>query len=509
MSAKRKYVWARCHWQRNSTLKLLLILGIAFASLGFLHTEAEGASFQVPFNANSIWNKPIGTSPAIHPNSAGMIQLLASTTNGVINIDGINGAWSVAVYEADASAPVKTVCDDGRYRPCEKVPIPVGMYPSPDADGKTVIIDRSKTPNRAWSFWSMKKSDGSNGDWTADYGAFGWGDISTGGDGIRNYGGGEWGGRVTGWNYYAGLITPEEIAQGHIDHALEFNIPHGITARKHIWPALGDNGVSWDPNAIPMGTRLQLDPSIDVEKLPLSRGGKIIARALQVYGAWVGDSGSMAALDAREYVKLDKWGYPTIDSSPWKGLLTYRDLYKGFPIDKMRVVLANPSEFYQETGGDKNKDSGNDNTDDAANNAANNQTTDSTSGNANSTTDQAAPPVAAPPVAAPAEVTAVPTQAGPLICVNTSGTIPANAQFNSIGTFNLLKGEVVTLSATHSQSNRTTAVYISGFGYAWGSGSASWKVTVPADGTYTFTAGGGNPGKIFFELQATTTGPNC
>ena len=35
--------------------------------------------------------------------------------------------------------------------------------------------------------------------------------------------------------------------------------------------------------------------------LPISDGAKVVARALQVYGGWLADSGEMAAVDAREF----------------------------------------------------------------------------------------------------------------------------------------------------------------------------------------------------------------
>ena len=39
-----------------------------------------------------------------------------------------------------------------------------------------------------------------------------------------------------------------------------------------------------------MGVRLQLDPELDLESLGLSREVKVIARALQSYGMFNGDS---------------------------------------------------------------------------------------------------------------------------------------------------------------------------------------------------------------------------
>jgi hypothetical protein len=310
-------------------------------------TTVPVTGVSVPFNANSIWNRRIPANVVVHPNSRNMINLLSTTVNGTINIDGITGAWSVPVYEAPAGTPLQQVCDSNYYRGCEMVPIPSNFIPSPDGDAKSVIIDRSVNPPRAWSFWLMTPGDGSNGQWTVGRGAYGWANISTGGDGIRNYDGGEWGGRVSSWNYYAGLIRPEEIRAGRINHALHFNVPTSIAARTHVWPARGGDGQSYDPNAIPVGSWIQLDPSIDVNTLNLSPSGKILARAMQEYGMWIGDTGSMAAVNAQEFVRRNSSGQPYVDSSPWSGLLTYRDIYN-FPIGSLRVLQPNPTDFFLE-----------------------------------------------------------------------------------------------------------------------------------------------------------------
>jgi len=58
------------------------------------------------------------------------------------------------------------------------------------------------------------------------------------------------------------------------------------------------------------GGHVQLDPSIDVAGLGLSKSGQAIARALQVYGAFVGDySGSLSlyaenSADAQAHWKM-------------------------------------------------------------------------------------------------------------------------------------------------------------------------------------------------------------
>ena len=335
-----------CVLRRKRTKGLVALLAIAvatFSLITFNATTAQSSTYTVPFNSNSIWNRPIGTNPALNAKSAQMIQLLASTVGTSVNIDGINGAWSVPVYYAPAGTPLQQVCDTNDYRPCEMVPVPAGMFPSPDGDAKTVIIDLSL--NRAWSFYGIAKGDGSNGDWTSLNGAFGWGYTSSQGDGIHNYGGGMWGGRVTGWNYVAGLIHPEEIQAGVINHALVFMIPSQIaTSGTYVWPAASTDGSSTNTSAIPLGSRIQLDPSINVSTLPLTAGGKMIARALQVYGGWIADTGSAAAVDAQEFVTSNGQG---VNATPWQGLLTYRDLY-GIPVSSFRVLQVNQGDFYVE-----------------------------------------------------------------------------------------------------------------------------------------------------------------
>jgi hypothetical protein len=83
------------------------------------------------------------------------------------------------------------------------------------------------------------------------------------------------------------------------------------------------------PNrGIPMGGRLQLDPSIPVESLPLSRTGKVIARALQEYGVIVCDySGA---------INLYADGSPEAQQEWGKGLLDTYEVRKAFDAAMLR-----------------------------------------------------------------------------------------------------------------------------------------------------------------------------
>src|SRR5207302_9800929 len=99
------------------------------------------------------------------------------------------------------------------------------------------------------------------------------------------------GARACGYPLIAGLITVEEIRKGRIEHALTIAYPH---MRSHWYEPPASTAQPTTPLAIPTrgvpcGGRIQLDPTVDVNALPLSASGKVIARALQEYGAFVGD----------------------------------------------------------------------------------------------------------------------------------------------------------------------------------------------------------------------------
>jgi hypothetical protein len=84
-----------------------------------------------------------------------------------------------------------------------------------------------------------------------------------------------------------GLVRPEEIAAGVIDHAIRVTVP--ATDDRFVWPARHEAGVD-DPSLPPMGLRLRLKASVDIAGYP--RVDRIILQALKTYGMIVADNGS-------------------------------------------------------------------------------------------------------------------------------------------------------------------------------------------------------------------------
>jgi hypothetical protein len=86
----------------------------------------------------------------------------------------------------------------------------------------------------------------------------------------------------------AGLVRYDEVAAGRIDHAIRITAPR--TRKQYIWPARHQAGASDDPALPPMGARFRLKASVEISRFP--RQARVVAEALQRYGAILADNGS-------------------------------------------------------------------------------------------------------------------------------------------------------------------------------------------------------------------------
>jgi hypothetical protein len=85
-----------------------------------------------------------------------------------------------------------------------------------------------------------------------------------------------------------GLARYSEVAHGAIDHALRFTAPR--TRKAYVYPARHFASDDGDPALPPMGLRVRLKRGTDLGGL--GRQARIVARALQRYGALLADNGS-------------------------------------------------------------------------------------------------------------------------------------------------------------------------------------------------------------------------
>jgi hypothetical protein len=287
----------------------------AQAALGRLYSPAS------PFN------RPIPADARVDPQSDLLVHSLveAAAQNGAVIAVG---RWTVPVYLATSRTPRVRVSLTASWAPArafDGVPMPAAARPDPAGDGHLAVIDRRSSCE--YDFWKAEKRGRT---WSAAWGN----SVRSSGTGVYPRG---LSARGSGFALLAGLIWPDELARGRIDHALIFSYPH-TSAAGFVPPATESDGRSQRVDAIPEGARLQLDPTLDVDSLMLPRHERTIARALQRYGMYLADTGGNVSLYA---VNPQSYG-----GRPYAGLLPdvpYTPL-RGIPFSRFRVLEHAPPE---------------------------------------------------------------------------------------------------------------------------------------------------------------------
>lgn len=269
-----------------------------------------------PFTeADWLWDQ-IPTNPQLDPNSAAIANHLASGQH-IANLYD----YGVPIYEANSSTPRHNVDCLENWGTCaleqESVPIPSNAIPSLGSDAAMVVIDG--TAGKSYEFWQF---DFNGGNPTTSWG----GVAPLSGDGRgRDLPTG------AGLSRLAGVVTVDEIRDGRIPHALVFSTDSACRTvfRSPATKTDGSN-ISGGSVCIPEGARIQLDPTIDVDAHPgLTTAERVVARALQQYGAYVIDNGCarMGFVFETPHGKTDpypgvgfEWDYYGMESIPWNSL---------------------------------------------------------------------------------------------------------------------------------------------------------------------------------------------
>lgn len=313
-------------WPRTTygyEVDALTALGVRITAFTGATTTPTLAStgFPRPFPSTSVWNLPVGSTPVAANSSALMTYFLAHALHPNMTLHD----WGVSVSETHASDGSFTVpCT--RYSNCTlgafgAFRIPSTAVPDPSADGYLAVVD--PLAQREWDMWQATSSGPA---WSASAGAA----LATTGNGTAPSGTAS--GDAANFPLLAGIVRPEEILQGHIDHALVFGMP-GVSDLGHVCPATHNDGSTSDPNALEEGAHLQLDPTLDVDSLPIPAWEKTIAHAMQTYGMYLRDNGGSFVVYtenpvSRGYDAWSKAGLPGGDSVSLNGI----------PWAKLRVV---------------------------------------------------------------------------------------------------------------------------------------------------------------------------
>ena len=295
------------------------------------------------YSSANPFAKKIESNPEIDPNSDAMVEGIVS--QAAVSFVIAQKQWTVPVFYADENTPrydVTLKCGkewEIGVTQLKNVPIPDWAEPSDDdhegginpdgcggsdngpdeGDFAMAVIDTSTRCE--YDFWQAKKTKGK---WAASWAN----SISIDSDGIFEKG---ISCRGSGFALLNGLIWPDELKAGRIEHALAF--AYDLTrAGGPVSPATGSNGTSKGSDTMPEGARGQLDPTLDLDSLGLTDYEKTIAKALQEYGMiLVDDGGGMAVYVVHPI---------SAKNNPYEGILTDKDYVslENIPVDKFRVL---------------------------------------------------------------------------------------------------------------------------------------------------------------------------
>lgn len=305
-----------------------------------LVAAAESLPTDAVFAPTSFWYTAIPANAPLHPNSANFVKELLRQKAAFYGTVTINTReYTSPVYVAAANAPTvkvtqwdcqkKGYLDSGLAEQWQAVPVPAYAVPSKGTDAEMTVYQPST--DTVWEFWQARQIDGT---WQACWGGR-LKNASTSSGVFYKY----YGTTATSLPFLGGQITAEELARGEIRHAIGFSLVDTEDRSIFSWPANRSDGVnpSGAPNRIPEGLRFRLDPSVNVDALPMSRAGKIIAKAAQKYGFVVWDRAGALSLRAQNAVSYIALGQPDPYPALFDGKPNYAVL-NGFPWDKLQFL---------------------------------------------------------------------------------------------------------------------------------------------------------------------------
>jgi len=273
-----------------------------------------------PFASTSAWNSPVVASPVLDGNSGAIITSLTPKNAAYADLY----EFGSPIFNSDARTPQQAVNCTMPWGTCDlqkqPIRIPSNATPSTGSDAGMIVIDW--VTRLSCDFWQAQKT--SSG-WQASWGTC----ASIDGSGSGPSGGGT----GAGVNGLAGAVRTYEIAQGKIDHALNF-ATNNSCQNGYRFPATKTDGSSSRGDCLPEGSRVQLDPSVDVDALPgITPGERAVAHALQTYGAYNRDNGGapIAFGFEKPTTGIDPypaagfaWDYYDMPHIPWNKLRVLR-----------------------------------------------------------------------------------------------------------------------------------------------------------------------------------------
>jgi len=231
----------------------------------------------------AAWNQDISRAPVAR-NSAATIAYIDSHGGDHLHPDfGSPRAYGfpyAVVGKGQPKLPVHYTAygdesDPGPFPVPKGAPVEGGN--GSDGDRHVLVIDRASC-----TLYELYRAFFTGGHWNADSGTR-W-DLRSAARRPDSWTSAD----AAGLPVFPGLVRYDEVAAGHLDHAIR--VTFDSTRNAWVHPASHCAGDTSNPNAPAMGTRLRLEAGYGLGGF--SGGAKVIAEALKRYGMIVADNGS-------------------------------------------------------------------------------------------------------------------------------------------------------------------------------------------------------------------------
>jgi serine/threonine-protein kinase len=254
-----------------------------------------------------FFNRDVHAAPKAASSDATIAALEAAGGWGAGNVMQID--FAIDVLTATAATPKEAFTPTGDFfsPDCDHVPIPIppggdvegnpGYACTDDGDCHLIVYDTSTT--KLYEMWRANITSTFQGGCLAVW------------DGAKIYGDTLRGDQCTsadaaGFPIAPLLFTADEVAAGHIDHAIRFILPNDRIRRGYVRPATHATNTTGGANAPPYGVHFRLRASYPVASLP-SAGARVVARAMQTYGMYQADGGNIALTAQSDRHTTAKW----------------------------------------------------------------------------------------------------------------------------------------------------------------------------------------------------------
>jgi hypothetical protein len=280
-------------------------------------SSSSGSTSGGLFQAVEPWNTPCDQDP-VDPASDTIINWLESA-GGWGNGNEMQIDTSINILYTTPTTPMTPfTLSMGSCSPdCDDVttfPVPVGGAVEGetgyacDGGGDCHLLVVDQPNNKLYEMWEAFDPPDANV-FNSGGGAFIW-DLTKAyppnlrGDGCTSADAG-------GFPIAAMLFTADEVAAGHIDHAIRFILPNARIrdGGDYVHPATHTGVLSASttrPDAPPYGVHFRLKSTFDLTQLP-SPGAVTIAKAMQTYGMYLADGGNIALTAANDQFTVAQW----------------------------------------------------------------------------------------------------------------------------------------------------------------------------------------------------------